>query len=96
MQRHRFQANKAMAADPDRLTLAVPIRYKICRHFESSGHCWFGDDCNFAHGADQIGTARGGEKAPTVQAPTVQAQPVGGPMYASPRHPTVQNRRMWK
>lgn len=45
---------------PSANTNSALYKTKLCRHFQTKGHCNMGDNCNFAHGMDELKSASGG------------------------------------
>lgn len=51
---HQFDQRFSSAHQNSEKVLTVNFKTKKCRHFEL-GRCRLGDNCNFAHGDDEIG-----------------------------------------
>lgn len=60
---------------------------KLCRHFQTKGHCNMGEKCNFAHGMEELRASAGGAPAmPTSAYSFAYTQPTYQSNYTNTDH----------
>jgi len=70
---------------------------KLCRHFQTKGHCNMGDKCSFAHGVEELKQSIGGGTTTSATSSSYVSTPTSSTMYQQkPYYSNPSNSKYYK